>query len=221
MTMNRKSLRIALFSIAILIMCAGYVNGASNLLVNPSFEEVDKYGAPTGWKIYSSSSMSAGALITNDVAVSGKSSFLCSINYPFTGKLEAVLLQQIPVEKNKVYKVGLKYRKENFGGTGPYTYTTIQIWDKDEQNIIYIEPLIMLEHNKIDDQLLFWQDEGFRVVLKDKGSNIGEGEWVDHWVVIKTNEDTAFIYIVVGITVKNPDTTWKMYFDDIYIEEVR
>lgn len=217
--MNSKTLRIAVCSILVLAICAGYVSAANNLLVNPSFEEVDEYGEPTGWAMYAASPMIVSASITNEMAASGKNSLLCSINYALAGKKEAVLMQDVPVEKNKLYKIGLKYRKENFKETGPYL--TINIYDKDGKEIAYTEPLIMKDHNKIDDPLLFWEDMGFRLVLKDTGSDIGEGEWVDHWVIIKTNEDTEFIHVAVGIKVKNPNNTGKVYFDDMYIEEVQ
>ena len=195
------------------------MSAAGNLLVNPSFEEVDQYGEPTGWSMYSASPMLASASITKEMAVSGKSSLMCSINYALAGTKEAVLMQDVAVEKNKVYKIGFKLRKENFKETGPYI--TINIYDKDGKNIEYGEPLIMVDHNKIDDPNLEWDDMGFRVVLRDRESGVGEGEWVENWVIIRTNEDTAFIHIAVGIKVKNPNGTGKVYFDDMYIEEVQ
>lgn len=218
--MNRKSLRIVLYSMLLaFILFGGYVSAAGNLLVNPSFEEVDEYGEPIGWEMYSASPMLASASITNEVAIDGKSSLLCSINYALAGTKEAVLMQDVPVKKNKVYKIGFKFRKENFKETGPYI--TINIRDIDGKNIEFAEPLTMVDHNKIDDPNLEWDDMGFRVVLRDRESEVGEGEWVDNWVMIKTNEDTAFIHLAIGIKVKRPNGTGKIYFDNIYIEEVQ
>ena len=71
------------------------------------------------------------------------------------------------------------------------------------------------------DPNLEWDDMGFRVVLRDRESDAGEGEWVHHWVMIKTTEDTAFIHLAVGIKVKNPKSTGKVYIDNMYVEEVQ
>lgn len=221
--MNRKSLRVPLYlTLLVLIMCAGYVSAATNLLVNPSFEEVDQYGELKGWRTFSSSPMIVGVSVSSDVVVTGKNSLLCSLNYTISGKPEAIVLQEVPVKKNTLYKVGFKYRKENYTEKGPLM--TIQIWDgfkgATENNIVYIEPLIMQDHNKIDDPMVLWEDQGYRVMLKDLGSSVlAEDEWVEHWAIIKTNDKTEAIHIAVGIKSNNPNNTGKVYFDDIYIEE--
>jgi hypothetical protein len=227
----RKFALIALCVLLAVVMCVGYIGaeGGENLVLNPSFESVDKSGEPSDWEVDNPIPIITKLEISDDMAVSGDKSLKISAKGA-NGRWEARVRQRVLVEPNKLYKVSLYHRKENIDAD-----ITVIIIDPEKKvndnwvSISYGQTKIMEEANvKIVDRTIHlhgWEDKDWTVTLIDRGSDLAIGEWVEDWVIIKTPDQTGALLLSVGMKIwMVSDSVIKdgtLYIDDISVVEVQ
>lgn len=226
--------RLALMTLCVLlavVMCVSYIGaeGGENLVLNPSFESVDKSGEPLEWEVDNPIPIITKLEVSDDTAVSGDKSLKISAKGA-NGRWEARVRQRVLVEPNKLYKVSLYHRKENIDAD----ITVIIIEPEKNVNdnwvsISYGQTKIIEDVNaKIVDRTIHlhgWEDKDWVVTLIDRGSDLAREEWVEDWVIIKTPDETEALLLTVGMKIwMVTDSVVKdgaLYIDDISVVEVQ